>query len=245
MNAQRSAVRSIPAPNAQEIIGGLRANLTSAINAQARALRQQQNAEKAWQQKVAYSEFLASKRFKANLRAAVIGAQRIIAFAQTPDIQELIRVEGELRATYLTNTSPNFIPGSEGEITFFAGSYISPGDDGGRNDSHVAVALRPSSLWLVARDYHSHELLEIPFATPGRIETYLTTGDLPEFFGGPIISSETRRDRMGPLLLQGLGWRNNIRFESFSDVFGKVIIECADLEKFSAYCATALNYFSR
>ena len=223
----------------------MRASLASAINAQARALRKHKSAEKAWRKRVKYAERLADKRFKANLRAAVIGAQRITAFAQAPDIQELIRAEGELRATYSTNTSENFIPGSEGEIPFFAGSRISPKDGDGINDSHVAIVLRPNSLWLVAHDYNDHELFEIPFATPGRIETYLITEDFPEIFGGPLISPETRRGRMGPLLLRGSGWRNNIQFGNFSDVFGRMFIECADLKKFSAHCSTALNYFPR
>lgn len=247
MNASRLAPQSTTTPNIQTVIDGMQANLATAIARQEQIVRRWQKQETAWRQKEECAERLTTRRFQMNLRAAVTGAQKIIAFAQTPGIQELIRLEGDLRATFKNDNTEHFIPSDEGEFIFFIGGYVSAEDDSGVNDLNAYVVLKPQALWFIASDYNSldndERLFEIPFADSDKVASYLTAEDGPEHFNGPLISSETRRDCPSPFEMWSGG--ENALFYSYSRLFGKMLIECADPKKFERYCSTAIAHLSR
>lgn len=189
--------------------------------------------------------FLKQKRFQRNLSAATVGLARIIELAQSPEIQHLIKIEGALHYSTRTNCRVfSRYEDGEGEFMFFLAEFIS--EDGEGNDQHAGIFLKPDRLVFSINDYDVHDFVELSFkANPAKIHKFLveSTGVLQGLHGG-IVHADTLRESFGvnPLAM----WRDSAQHEfTYPELFGRVLIDCANKSKFEQYCATAFAWLTR
>ena len=187
---------------------------------------------------------LEKKRLQKNLAAATTGLMRIIEFAKSSEIQEFIKLEGEIHA--MGNNRARIFSQHEdgaGELMFYYAQFAPKGDDDLR-DQRAGIFLKPHDVLFVTSDYNSHGWAMKDFCTkPAEVHKFLQDPDI-ELCLGTLISADTLAQSAGlnPLQLQR---RNETVVLDYANLFGLVLIECADEKKFKRYCEAALARLAR
>jgi hypothetical protein len=209
-------------------------------------------------------DLLKAKRLTKNMAAATAGLTRIIEFAKRPEIQRLIKLEGELRHMRILSGHDD----GKGEFMLFYLDYVDPSNDNlaEMHDQHAGIFLKPDSVLLTVRDYDDHAEIEIALDTPHPLKEVLDLANiwkesatkkrplsvrkaLSHSFtgevGGGLIHADTLSVSRGmnPLLM----WEGHACDTPFpyNELFGRVLIDCADEKKFARYCEAAIAWLTR
>ncbi len=126
------------------LISSMQGKLAAAQKAQLATKRAQAEARaktRAYWRKV---DLLARKRLEKNVAAATAGLTRIIEFAKRPEIQRLIKLEGQLRHRHNLSCHDD----GKGEFMLFYLDYVDPSDDklAEMHDQHAGIFLSVGAI---------------------------------------------------------------------------------------------------
>ena len=228
--------------NIRHLISGMQNRLDAARVQQKAALALAKKAREETEAEYRRIRFLKQKRFERNLVAATTGLARIISFAQSAEIQHLIKIEGALHYSTWTNCRVfSRYEDGQGEFMFFFAEYIGE-NDVGIDDQNAGIFLKPDGLVFSLNDYHDHVFAELDFkASPAKVRKFLIELDgIINGLHGGIVHADTLRESFGvnPLAM----WRGSAQHEfTYPELFGRVLIDCADVKKFEQYCVAAFT----
>lgn len=231
--------------NIRHLISGMQNRLDAARVQQKAALALAKKAREETEAEYRRIRFLKQKRFERNLAAATTGLARIIAFAQSAEIQQLIKIEGALHATQANYRVFSRYEDGEGEFMFFFAEYVGE-NDVGIDDQNAGIFLKPDGLVFSLNDYHDHVFAELDFkASPAKVRKFLIELDgIINGLHGGIVHADTLRESVGinPLAM----WHDHAQSKfTFPELFGRVLIECTDVKKFEQYCVAAFSWLAR
>jgi hypothetical protein len=182
---------------------------------------------------------LADQRQAKNLRHAMTGMRAIMSLAQTKEMQEFLKLDSELERSGVAHVSDG-----RGEFCLYQGMYNV--DEDVANFASATILLKPDAVWLVGNTYHDFPHQETRLVFPCHVKDAKLAKQLISSSGAvewtteqPIIGSETLKYAMKPCQDDFPGTIE------ISQIFGRVLIDCADPKVFEKYCEKAFALLLR